>query len=132
MPASLYVDNPGYLSPPTWSTYDFENRDAYTSDDIHITYLSLNYSFFATLFGSELELYIQPEVVNLFNEQGVIDPNNSIVAWRQDRSLANFNPFTETPVEGVHWYKGSNFGNPDNDADYQIPRTFRVSFGIRF
>ena len=132
VPVVLFVDNPGYLSPPTWENYYFTPRDAYKTDGIHRTDLSLNYSFFMDLLGSQVEVYLQPEVVNVFNEAGVIDPNNSIVAWRQDRSLANFDPFTETPVEGVNWYKGSNFGKPDNDADYQTPRTFRVSLGVRF
>ena len=132
VPASLFVDNPGYLSPPTWSTYYFTPRDALTTDDIHRTDVSLNYSFFLNLFGTSVELYLQPEVINLFNEDGVIDPNDTIRAWRQDRSLVNFDPFTEAPVEGVHWYKGPNFGNPDNDADFQVPRTFRLSLGFRF
>ena len=65
-------------------------------------------------------------MLNLFNEDGVIDPNQST------RLLRNFNPFTETPVEGVDWEKRSTFGLPQNEADFQTPRTFRVSLGFRF
>ena len=46
--------------------------------------------------------------------------------------LKPFNPFTETPVEGVHWRKGPNFGQPDSEGDFQQARTFRFSVGVRF
>jgi hypothetical protein len=35
-------------------------------------------------------------------------------------------------VEGVNWAKRDTFGQPLNEADYQIPRTFRFSVGFRF
>jgi hypothetical protein len=44
---------------------------------------------------------------------------------------ARFNP-SRTPVEGVHWRKGVNFGKPTLDTDFQTPRTFRFSVGVRF
>ena len=43
-----------------------------------------------------------------------------------------FNPWTETPVEGVHWRKGDDWGQAEDDTDYQLPRNFRISVGIRF
>jgi hypothetical protein len=56
-----------------------------------------------------------------------------------------FNPFTTTPVEcpqgtsaanckamGANWQKGPNFGKPLSATSYQLPRTFTVSFGVRF
>lgn len=45
---------------------------------------------------------------------------------------AAFNPFTETPVEGVHWRKGPEFGKPDGVRAYQIPRTYSFGAGFRF
>ena len=47
-------------------------------------------------------------------------------------SLARFNPFTTTPVEGVNWNYGPNFGTATNRQAYTSPRTFRLTFGIRF
>jgi hypothetical protein len=53
-------------------------------------------------------------------------------------SLKTFNPFTETPVEGVNWVKGPNFGKPltpttlATQGSYTLPRTYLVSFGARF
>ena len=43
-----------------------------------------------------------------------------------------FNPFTETPVEGVHWALDPNFGTATSRFGYQVPRTFRMSLGVRF
>jgi hypothetical protein len=129
---SSYVDNPGYLSPPSRNNYFFSGRGEYRTDDIHSSNLAVNISFFLNMFGSQLEFFIQPEVINLFNESGVETPNDTAYSAAQDSSLSTFNPFTETPQEGVHWRKGSNFGEPDVEDDYQQPRLFRISFGLRF
>ncbi len=45
---------------------------------------------------------------------------------------APFNPFTQTPVQGVHWNYGPNFGNALNRFAYTTPRMFRINFGVRF
>ena len=47
-------------------------------------------------------------------------------------TLARFNPFTETPVQGVNWNYGANFGTPVNRFAFTSPRMFRLSFGVRF
>ena len=73
---------------------------------------------------------IQPEVINIFNESAVMTVNASVNGPRQ--GMEAFDPFTETPVEGVNWEFGSSFGQPQGFDDYQLPRTFRVSFGLRF
>jgi len=132
--AGFWIDNPGYLTPPVWGGYWFTNRDAFRTDNIHRTDIALNYSFFANMFGADIELFVQPEVTNIFNESGAVVHDNTTFSWRNDRSLNLFDPFdsTYTPTEGVDWRKGDNFGQPVNEADYQAPRTFRVSFGIRF
>ena len=81
-------------------------------------------------------------MINLFGEDGVIDvfgrtDSNGVGTQRRVSSSCPggcqlFNPFTETPVEGVHWAKRSGFGEPQNEDDFQQPRTFRVSVGFRF
>jgi hypothetical protein len=76
-------------------------------------------------------------VVNIFNRGTVIGVNSTVV------TLTPFNPFTETPVEGVHWRKAARanpaiplggFGDAASatSANYQQMRTYRVSFGARF
>ena len=79
-----------------------------------------------------IQLFVQPEVTNLFNEQAVVNPNTTIFTARNDDSLEAFDPFTETPVEGVNWRKGDSWGEAQAEGDYQLPRTFRVSVGLRF
>ena len=47
------------------------------------------------------------------------------------RCLA-FNPFNDTPVEGVNYRVDAAFGTPNNFQAYQLPRTYRFSLGLRF
>ena len=129
-----YVGAPadlGYAASPGNVTYFFGPRGEFTTDDITRTDIALNYSFFINAFGGQLELFIQPEVINVFDEQGAIAHNTAILD-ETNADFAAFNPFTETPVHGTHWDFGSNFGQPTSEANYQQVRTFRFSVGIRF
>lgn len=123
-----FVTNPGYVSPPTQVPYFFSDRGAFTSDDISSTALGLNYSLF---FGN-FEIFGQLDIQNVFNEDGAIVVNQAILTSRNDSSLQAFNPFTQTPVEGVHWRKGPNFGQATSVNDLQAPRTYVASVGVRF
>ena len=128
-----YVGDPadlGYVGAPGNLDYYFSDRGEYRWDDITRTDLAINYSFFVNLGGGQLELFVQPEVTNIFNNDGVQFVNSTVVGPRQ--GMEAFNPFTETPVEGVNWELGPSFGEPQGARDYQLPRTFRVSFGLRF
>jgi hypothetical protein len=141
--AQDYVTNPGYATPPSGSgipDYFFSDKGEYTYDDILRTDLALNYSFLWNGFGRQIEVFFQPEVLNLFNADGLVDFDTRIRSADNANSATAcngapcqpFNPFTETPVEGVNWAKRSTFGQPLNEADYQTPRTFRFSVGFRF
>lgn len=127
-----FVDNPGYVNPPSDVDYFFTGRDAFRTDDITRTDLALNYAFDWNAFGKSLEVFLQPEVTNVFNEDGVIVVNTSVRDATTSDDLQPFNPFTETPVEGVHWEKGPDFGEPSDPTDFQTPRIFRFSVGFRF
>jgi hypothetical protein len=126
------VVNPGYAIPPASVTYFFTNRDAFHTDDITSTDLTLNYGFTFSTFGKEIELYLQPEVINVFDEQSVGFVNQAVQTATNTAGLARFDPFTTKPIEGVHWRRGPNFGKPTNDQHFQQPRTFRFSVGFRF
>ncbi|MFZ5789054.1 MAG: TonB-dependent receptor, partial [Acidobacteriota bacterium] len=104
-----YVSNPGYLTPDSSHTYFFSKRGEFRTDDITSTDLSLTLSFTPTVFGTKLEVYVKPEVRNVFNEQGVVDVDSQVDTAFNSSTLQPFNPFTETPVEGVHWRKRANF-----------------------
>jgi hypothetical protein len=136
-----YITNPGYRTPPVRSTYYFTNRDAFSTPDIYRTDIAFNYNISI----GRLELFLEPEVINVFNEQRVdttasnlfdttvLSADNAGACGQSPtgRCLA-FNPFTERPVEGVNWQKGPNFGKGINPLAYQTPRTFRFSVGLRF
>jgi len=128
-----FVTNPGYVTPPQTVGYFFTAPDAFKTDDITRTDVSLNYSFLWNLFGRTFEVFVQPEVLNVFGEDGVTAVNVSdVLDATTSGSLAPFDPFNDTPVEGVNWDLGPNFGQPQNDTSYQTPRTFRFSVGFRF
>ena len=133
------VVNPGYQSVPSSVSYYFGERGRFRLDDINSTDLGVNYSFPL----GRTNLFVEADLLNMFNEQGLEDPDfiDRTVRTRtsslciQDGSTdrcRTFNPFTETPVEGVHWQKGPNFGKPTQLEAYQLPRTYRFSFGARF
>jgi hypothetical protein len=126
------IPNPGYATPPSAVTYFFGDRGAFSTDNITSTDLALNYSFRWNAFGRSLEVYLQPRVTNLFNEDGVVLVDTTVLTRVNDASLTRFNPFTETPVEGVHWRLGNDFGKPLSPAAFQAPRTFLFSVGFRF
>jgi hypothetical protein len=138
-----YVQNPGYLTPPTRVTYYFSKRGAFTTPSVLRTDLSINYSFKI----ADVNLFVQPQIVNLFNRHAVDTTDSSLfdttILTADNRGVcdnsplpgrlcAPFNPFTEKPVEGVNWQKGKNFGKAVNPLGYQTPRTFRIGFGLRF
>ena len=127
------MTNPGYAVPPATVAYFFTNRDAFRTDDITSTDLSLNYGFRFNSWGKDFEIFFQPEVLNVFNEDGVINVNQTVQLLKADGTAATpFNPFTTEPVEGVNWRKGPQFGQAINEFGYQQPRTFRFSVGLRF
>ncbi|HEX2225151.1 MAG TPA: TonB-dependent receptor [Thermoanaerobaculia bacterium] len=135
------VVNPGYVTTPSSLTYYFSDRGAFRLDDITSTDLGVNW-YAPPLRG--VSLFIEADILNLFNEQGLQDPDfidKTVLTRRQTTCLQTgtnerclpFNPMAgEAPQEGVHWQKGPNFGRPTSAFAYQLPRTYRLSLGLRF
>lgn len=117
-----WVTNPGYESPPDSLTYYFGGRRAEHWDNVHRSDLSVNYGFFI----KNVELFIQGDLLNVFNEGAQISGDDTI------NVLNDFNPYTHTPVEGVDWERDEDFGTADSENDFQQPRLYRFSVGIRF
>ena len=131
-PGAFVNNAPNYETPPATVDYYFATG-AFELDDVTRTDIALNYSFRWNLWGKAFEVYVQPEVLNVFNEDAVINVNTAdVLDATVDGSFATFDPFTETPQRGVHWDLGDQFGQPNTDTDYQRPRTFRFSVGFRF
>ena len=146
-----YVTIPGfsYVQPPdgAGTIYFYTARDAFRTEGQKRTDLAVNYTF--KVRSSRAEVFSQLQVINLFNNfqlcgcGGTVFQNGgAIVQTRIDTVVrtnvsnptlySTFNPFTTTPVEGVNWAKGPNFGTPLNRFAYTSPRQLRLSFGIRF
>ena len=122
------VPNPGYATPPGDALYYFSPRGAFRTDAISSTDIAATLT--VRLFQA-VDLFIQPQVLNLFNQHGAVAVNTDLVATALDDPdhLKPFNPFTEKPVRGVNYQYAEGFGQP---IGYQLPRTFRISVGLRF
>jgi outer membrane receptor for ferrienterochelin and colicin len=144
-----------YDNPPTTVTYYFTARDAYRTNTIARTDISLNIGGHI----GPVELFVMPQVFNLLNNQGVTFINNTGAINTSVRvgtgttpnanGLVRFNPFTTAPIEcpqgdspsqcaalNANWQKGPLFGSPvsgsSSQPSFQIPRTWLVTFGARF
>jgi outer membrane receptor for ferrienterochelin and colicin len=115
----------GYNSAPGTATY-YICRGCLRTDDETRTDLALNYSRRVWL----AEFFVQADLINVFNEDALI--NTASITTTINRTSTFFNPFTTTPVEGVHYNKGAGFGTANAAAAYQQARTYQFSLGLRF
>ncbi len=136
-----FVDNPGYISPTSGVSYFFNGRGDLTTEDIIRTDIGVQY----TLPFRALDIYIRGDVFNVFNNDAIVSFDETVLTEDDEDWLALFNPWTETPIEcpqgaapevcedmGAHWQLGENFGEPESESDYQRPRTYRFTIGLRF
>jgi hypothetical protein len=152
-----YVTNPNnaYLTPPasTTTAYYFGPRDEFHTEGQRRTDLALNYVY-RIPGASRMQLFGQVQVLNVFNQfqlcacgstvfgTGSAANAGGVNLQRLDTTVltpgttasrfAAFNPFTSTPVRGVNWDYGPNFGTAVSRFGYTTPRTIRMSFGVRF
>jgi len=152
-----YVTNPGnaYLTPPasTATTYFFGPRDEFHTEGQIRTDLAVNYLYRIPRAGG-MQLFAQVQVLNIFDQSQLCACGSTVFGTgsaanaggvnlqRIDTTVltsgttasrfATFNPFTTTPVRGVNWDYGPNFGTAVNRFAYTTPRTIRASFGVRF
>jgi outer membrane receptor for ferrienterochelin and colicin len=143
-----YVTNPGYATPPTNNSYYFSSRGAFTTEAWYQLDLGLNYSYNI----GPVQVFVNPQILNVVNAQRIA--NNTYVNTTTytgnsaGKGLKKFNPFTtdqNTLIEcpqgdsaaqctamGANWQMGPSFGQSNSYLAYQTPRTFRISFGVRF
>ena len=127
-------------------------RDAFRTVGQKRTDLGINYRF-KVPGAQSLEFFAHADVINLFDQSqlcgcgGTVFGNGNqhgggVSQTRIDQTVrtnvshpalyAAFNPFTTTPVQGVNWNYGPNFGKALNRFAYTTPKMFRISFGVRF
>jgi hypothetical protein len=140
-----FVINPGYATPVTSVEYYFFERDRYRTEAQYRTDLSVNYQY--RLRGGA-DVFFHAEILNIFNQYQLCGCggtvfnngggndmrtiNNGVLTAANSGTMRPFNPFTETPVQGVNWDLNPTFGTPANRFAYTSPRTFRFNFGVRF
>jgi hypothetical protein len=143
--SSPYVVNPGYAQPVTSVEYYFFERDAYRTEAQYRTDLSVNYQYRV---GGGADVFLHAEVLNIFNQfqlcgcGGTVFNNGggsdirtistAVLTALNSGTLQPFNPFTQTPVQGVNWNLSPTFGTAVNRFAYTSPRTFRFNFGVKF
>jgi hypothetical protein len=135
-----YVTNPGYATPPAFITYFFSDRDAFKTAALWQTDLALNWSHRLGL--RDTEVFLRGTVLNVLGRREMTNffatcgtggcINSTVLTASNNAALAPFDPFTETPVEGVHWKKADSFGKPISRFAYQTPRTYQLSVGVKF
>lgn len=131
------VTNPGYRQAPQTVNYYFSERDGFRTDAWYSTDVAATYAYKLPVGGGrQADLFVKGDVLNLFNQAALVVPRfiNQGVLTNVNRPAVYqaFNPFTETPREGVHWALDPAFGTATSRLGYQTPRTFRMSLGVRF
>jgi len=123
--------NPGYaLNFTAIAPYFFSKRGAFRTDDVWSTDLALGYEL-----AHRLRPLLRLDVFNVFNRAAVVSPDTEVLTRQRagaSSGLRAFNPFTETPIEGVHYVRSATFGLPTGPESYQAPRRFQISVGVRF
>ena len=123
--------NPGYaLNFSTIAPYFFSKRGAFRTDNVWSTDLAVGYEL-----AHRLRPMLIIDVFNLFNRAAVVSPGTEVLTRQRagaSSGLLGFNPFTETPVEGVHYVRSATFGRPTGPESYQAPRRFQISVAVRF
>ena len=116
--------------------YFFTEPDAFRTERSFSTDVSAHYRY-RLPHAANLELFVKADVLNVFNRHAVVNSQYLNLAVPTNVSApddyAAFNPFTDHA--GARRELGSrdrSFGQPSSRFAYQTPRTFRMSFGVRF
>ncbi|MEO7192779.1 MAG: carboxypeptidase regulatory-like domain-containing protein [Vicinamibacterales bacterium] len=131
------VRNPGYALPPFTGTYFFTPRDEFRTESMFRTDLAINYNHDLSTHHRPT-VFAQFQLLNLFNQFQLFNGANQdidrtvLTAVDDPDRFAAFNPFTTKPVKGLNWDYGNKFGKAIGKGAYTLPRTFRMSVGVRF
>ena len=124
------ADTPIPLSPAFFPTTAATPTAGARTATLAATDLSVNLS--TPLLDEKLRLFVRVIVGNLFNGAVVDRPDDTVLTAVLDPTLAPFNPFTQTPIEGVHYRLGPSYGQALSADAWQRPRWLAVNAGFRF
>ncbi len=137
-----------YANVPTTVTYFFSNRGQNRWASIMASDVALNYELPIRNFA----FFAKAEVRNAFNHQAVTGGNTLVLTSQNTAGLANFNPFTQSPIQcptgapiatctamKANYQLGPLFGQANGTpttfsqgGNYQLPRTYLYAIGARF
>jgi hypothetical protein len=131
-----HVASAPFQQPPIAARYYFTARDERRTPMMMRADIGFSYRRRApgTVHG---ELFTQFDVLNLLGTLKVRNPERLTLVRTAftEPSLQPFNPFTETPVEGVHWtFDDANVrrSTAGESLAATMGRAVRISFGIRY
>lgn len=110
-----------YANLPANQTIYFGKRGSEQFDSAHLFDVAINYGI--PVFKS-LRPWLKLEMVNVFN-------NQKLIAWNTDVSQDPASPKDRLGL-ATGYIRGDQFGQADEIGDYPLPRTFRISLGVRF
>ncbi len=129
--SQTFVTNPGYVTPVSSVAYYVIPRGSFRWDSVWSTDLAVTWGKKLPQMGTT-ELFFRGVVGNVLNKAARVRGDIGINTRFNNTTYQAFNPFTTTPVQGVNWDYSPTFGQPQAFDDYQRPRDFSFSAGIRF
>ena len=82
--------------------------------------------------AASLELFVKADVLNVFNNHAAVNSQYLNPAVPTNVSARRANTRLSIPSRRRRCDLGPTFGEPSSRFAYQTPRTFRMSFGVRF
>jgi hypothetical protein len=129
-----FVSNPGYHQPPLSVPYYFTGRDEFRTKPTNRTDVAVQYT--RRVPGTlRTEWIAGLHVLNLFDKRRILRPEAFVAAataYTEPSRLAPFDPFVTAPVQGLHWGTDTRLSDAVSSAAMTVPRTYRISVGLRF
>lgn len=124
------LPNPGYaLNQVSTGPYYFSKRGAFRTDDVYSTDAAVQLQIPVP----RARLFAKLVVLNALNNRAVVSPDTLVLdRLRNGPPFLAFDPFTQTPIPGVHYQLSPTFGKPTGPDSYQAPRTFEVAIGAHY
>ncbi len=79
-----------------------------------------------------MDVFFRGVLFNFFTQAAQVPENETILTRTTDTKYRLFNPFTTAPQLGVNYHYGPDYLRATGTGDYQAPRWFNFSVGIRF